>query len=221
MGVIRAVKSDPPSEEFLDGPLSNSDVILPVDVADDFFMKLPRRRDSGYSRVRLIVDSEENLEPVIDEVRRMGLREFSMGLFIQQLRKNVLLIGFTMDFIALVAIVVSAIGITNTMFTTVLERTREIGILKAIGAKDRQILTVFLIEGTLIGLLGGIGGVIVGWLASYPGNNYALHLLEKQGHKPLPETVFLYPSWLLISVPLFAMLMTTLAAMLPAPRRSV
>ena len=104
------------------------------------------------------------------------------------------------------------------MFTTVLERTREIGILKAIGAKDRQILTMFLIEGTLIGLVGGIGGIVVGWLASFPGNNYALHLMEKQGHKPLPETVFLYPTWLLVAVPVFAMFVTTMAAMLPARR---
>jgi len=218
-GVLRAPdKKESPEEGLLDISLQAVDLVLPLEVADNFFMKLPRRQEGGYARARVVVDSEENIEAVVEDVKRMGLREFSMGLFIQQLRRNVLLIGFTMDFIALVAIIVSAIGITNTMFTTVLERTREIGILKAIGAKDRQILTIFLIEGSLIGLVGGIGGVIIGWLASFPGNNYALHLMEKQGHKPLPETVFLYPIWLLISVPLFAMLMTTLAATLPARR---
>ena len=79
-------------------------------------------------------------------------------------------------------------------------------------------MTMFLIEGGLIGLLGGAIGVLVGWLASFPGNGYALKIMEEQGHKPLPETVFLYPPWLLIGVPLFAMLITTLAAVLPARR---
>ena len=62
------------------------------------------------------------MEGVVDEVKKMGLNEISMGLFIQQVRRNVLLIGFSMDFIAIVALIVAAIGITNTMFTTVLER---------------------------------------------------------------------------------------------------
>jgi putative ABC transport system permease protein len=218
VGVVRApVKSDPPGQGFLDGPIGAAEVILPTQVADAFLMKLPRWQEGGYNRVRVIVDHEDNLESVVDDVKRLGLQEFSMGVYAQQIRKNVLLIGLTMDFIALVAIIVSAIGITNTMFTTVLEKTREIGIMKAIGAKDRQILTIFLIEGTLIGLVGGIGGVIVGWLASFPGNNYALHLMEKQGAKSV-DTVFLYPLWLLIVVPVFAMAMTTFAALLPARR---
>jgi putative ABC transport system permease protein len=129
-----------------------------------------------------------------------------------------LLIGFAMDFIALVALVVAVLGITNTMFTTVLERTREIGILKAVGARDRQILFIFLVEGGLIGLAGGILGVLFGWLASFPGNDYAIRILAKQDHHPLPTTVFLYPAWLLICVPIFAIALTTLAALLPAGR---
>jgi putative ABC transport system permease protein len=219
VGVVRApVKDDPPDRGFLDGPLLGADVILPQAAAEEFFMKLPRRQENGYTRVRVIVDHEDNLEKVDADIKRLGLHEFSMGIFVRQLRRNVMLVGFTMDFIALVAIIVAALGITNTMFTTVLERTREIGILKAIGAKDREVLLIFLIEGGLIGLLGGLGGVLVGWLASFPGNQYALRLMAEQGHKELPETVFLYPMWLLLSVPLFAMLITTLAAMLPARR---
>lgn len=219
VGVVRAPeKKDPPGEGFLDGPLREADIIIPHATAEEFFLRLPKREEVGFRSVRLIVDHQDNIEGVVDEVKRMGLNEFSLGAVIQQIRKNAALIGFTMDFIALVALVVAALGITNTMFTTVLERTREIGIMKAIGAKDRQILTIFLIEGSLIGLLGGIGGILVGWLASFPGNSYALRIMEKQGHKPLPESVFLYPLWLMIIVPIFAMLLTTVAALLPARR---
>lgn len=221
VGVVRAPdKDDSPDNGFLDSGVREADIILPRETADELFSKLPRREEAGYNRVYVVVDAEDNLQEVVDDVRKMGLHEFSMGIFVQTLRKNVALIGFTMNFMAFVALVVAAVGITNTMFTTVLERTREIGILKAVGAKDRQILCMFLIEGSLIGLIGGLGGLLVGWLASFPGNNYAISIMEKQGHKPLPETVFLYPLWLLICVPLFAMLVTTAAALLPARRAS-
>lgn len=64
--------------------------------------------------------------------------------------------------IAAISLIVGAIGIMNSMYTSVLERTREIGIMKAIGAKNKDILTIFLIESGFIGLVGGIMGVILG-----------------------------------------------------------
>jgi len=63
---------------------------------------------------------------------------------------------------ASIAIIVGGIGIMNTMFTSVRERTREIGIMKAIGAKNSAVLTIFFIEAGIIGFLGGIGGTILG-----------------------------------------------------------
>jgi putative ABC transport system permease protein len=68
--------------------------------------------------------------------------------------------------IATISLIVGAIGIMNTMFTSVLERTKEIGILKAIGAKNRDILTIFLLNSGIIGLIGGILGVILGIIGS-------------------------------------------------------
>jgi len=61
-----------------------------------------------------------------------------------------------------IAIVVGGIGITNTMFTSVREITREIGIMKAIGAKNSAVLSIFLIEAGIIGIAGGVGGTILG-----------------------------------------------------------
>ena len=71
-------------------------------------------------------------------------------------------IQFAIVAFASIAIVVGGIGIMNTMFTSVRERTREIGIMKAIGAKNSAVLTIFLIEAGIIGLAGGIGGTILG-----------------------------------------------------------
>ena len=68
--------------------------------------------------------------------------------------------------IAAVSLLVGAIGIANTMFTTVLERTKQIGIMKAIGAKNRDIMTIFLMNSALVGFVGGIIGVAIGYMAS-------------------------------------------------------
>jgi len=68
--------------------------------------------------------------------------------------------------IAAVALLVGAVGIANTMFTSVLEKTKEIGIMKALGARNKDILAIFLLNAFLIGLIGGVIGVILGYLIS-------------------------------------------------------
>jgi putative ABC transport system permease protein len=68
--------------------------------------------------------------------------------------------------IAAISLLVGAIGIANTMFTSVLERTNDIGIMKAIGARNKDVLSIFLLNSGLIGLIGGLGGVIIGSIVS-------------------------------------------------------
>jgi putative ABC transport system permease protein len=68
--------------------------------------------------------------------------------------------------IAAVSLIVGSIGIANTMFTSVLEKTKEIGIMKAIGARNQDILSIFLFNAAFIGLVGGILGIILGTILS-------------------------------------------------------
>jgi len=75
--------------------------------------------------------------------------------------------------IAAISLIVGAVGITNTMFTSVLEKTKEIGIMKAIGAKNKDIMSIFLLNSGLIGLVGGLGGVILGVASSTVISSYA------------------------------------------------
>lgn len=196
-------------------------VVLPGDTAESLFARLPNRSDRGFQRVTIIVDSDDNLKEVCDRLKADGYHFFAIGLFLQMARKNVLLIGFTMDFVALLALCVACLGIMNTMFTAVLERTKEIGVMKAVGAKDRHILAMFLVEGALIGLVGGWLGVLIGWIVSFPGDNVALRLIrEQEPNMPSPETVFRYPLWLVFGAPAFAIFVTTLAGIVPARRAS-
>ena len=79
-----------------------------------------------------------------------------------------------------IALLVAAIGIANTMTMAILERTKEIGLMKAIGAKNKDILSIFLGEAAGIGLVGGLGGVIIGWGASALLNIVALSYFASQ-----------------------------------------
>jgi putative ABC transport system permease protein len=131
---------------------------------------------------------------------------------------NVMLISFTTAFVAIVALVVAAVGITNTMIMSVLERTHEIGVMKALGARDRHILLMFVVEGAVIGAVGSGLGLVLGWLASFPGDAIAQSLIESQHEIPLKGTLFAFPAWLVAGVPLSVCVFTILAALYPAIR---
>jgi putative ABC transport system permease protein len=113
---------------------------------------------------------------------------------------------------------VAALGITNTMLMSVLERIHEIGVMKAVGARDAHVQQVFLVEGALVGLAGGLLGLLLSWAASFPGNAWVRATVERRLSVQLEGSLFVFPPWLLLGVPLFACLVTTLAAFYPARR---
>ncbi len=92
--------------------------------------------------------------------------------------------------IALISIIVGAIGIVNTMTTSVLERRREIGAMKAIGATNKQIFTIFLIESGLLGLMGGLFGIILGTGVGYAGTT-ALNNFIGTNTKPAIDIILI------------------------------
>lgn len=121
---------------------------------------------------------------------------------------NIILIG-----IAAISLVVGGIGIMNTMYTSVVERTKQIGIMKAIGARNSSILTLYLIESGLLGTVGGIVGVIGGIALSqtvvFFAKNAGITLLEAN-----------YSPWLIIGALLFSFLVGVLSGVLPARQAS-
>jgi putative ABC transport system permease protein len=222
VGVLREFIEDEDFNDVLDlgaGEKSlAADVFLPARTAGELFSRGLGQATLGFPGVIVTVDRESQIKTVARQVRSLGLREYSLVDFVHGLRTNLVLITFVTAFLAAVALLVAALGITNTMTMSVLERTREIGIMKAVGARDRHILLIFLIEGALIGVIGGSLGVFLGWLASYPGDAVAHALLQDQMLPTLKNTLFLFPAWLIVGAPLFAGLVTTLAALCPALR---
>ena len=118
-------------------------------------------------------------------------------------------IEFAIAAFAGIAILVGAIGIMNTMFTSVRERTREIGIMKAIGAKNSAVLTIFLVEAGIIGLGGGIGGIILGVTLAEAIELYG------QAHPLFYFSASITPGLIIFSIA-FSFLIGSLAGLFPA-----
>src|SRR5262249_10281560 len=102
----------------------------------------------------------------------------------------------------------------------VLERTREIGVMKAVGAREGHIQFIFVVEGAVIGLAGGLLGLLLAWAASHPADAWMRALLAEHTTIKLKDAVFGFPLWLVLGAPAFACVMTTLAALYPAWRAS-
>jgi putative ABC transport system permease protein len=116
--------------------------------------------------------------------------------------------------IAAVALIVGGVGLMNTMYTAVLERTREIGILKSVGARDGQVMTLFLIDSGLMGLIGGALGLILGSILSLFGTQLLGPSLGVGSFAPI------IAGWLVGGVLIFSFLLGALSGAWPAWRAS-
>jgi len=121
--------------------------------------------------------------------------------------------------IAAISLIVGAIGIANTMFTSVLEKTREIGIMKAIGAKNKDILIIFLMNAGMIGFVGGFGGVILGVIGSSLISSLAAGQATGGGLGRVFGATAITPT-LLIGSLLFSVIIGMIAGAIPAYRAS-
>jgi putative ABC transport system permease protein len=198
--------------------LADADLMVPQRLGEELYERVPAQREQGFHQARVRVDSEEHVKEVHERLTALGLEAYSLVEVVDQVRFNVLLISFATAFVAVVALVVAGLGITNTMLMSVLERTHEIGVMKAVGARDRHVQLLFLVEGALVGLTGGAVGLLLSWLASFPADRVARSLAEKQVHTQLTESLFVFPAWLTVGVPLFVGALTMLAAVYPARR---
>jgi putative ABC transport system permease protein len=194
------------------------DVILPTKTAEELSFRMPHYGKNGLDRVIVEVDELDNVHGVIDQLRARGYEENSFLKYIEREQFIFLMVFVGMTMVAVVALAVAALGITNTMLMSVLERIREIGVMKAVGARAGHIQLIFLVEGALIGLVGGMAGVVLAWSASFPGDRWVRSLVARRLSFEMKESVFNFGPWLVLGVPFFACLVTTLAAFYPARR---
>jgi len=175
---------------------------------DYFFILL--RADSNQDSVKLADRVKEKFRKHRDQ--KEGEEDFSVQTYEEMIATYGMVIDILIGILVLIALIsvfVAAVNIANTMYTSVLERTKEIGIMKSIGAKNKLILFIFVIESGILGLIGGVIGVYLGYLVAKAGGWIA----ASNGLAMLKPA---FPFWLMGGSLLFAFLVGVVSGLLPA-----
>jgi putative ABC transport system permease protein len=151
-----------------------------------------------------------------DTIKNMGFSAFSLLDATRSLRLVFAVFDLLLGIFGSLALVVASLGIINTLVMAILERRREIGVLKALGAADRDVQRLFFAEAAAMGLLGGIFGVAVGWLIGQALNFGTNVYLSRQ---QLPSiTIAAVPLWMVAAAIIFSVGVSLAAGIYPASR---
>jgi ABC-type lipoprotein release transport system permease subunit len=171
----------------------------------------------GYDMAVVRVTDPVQLTAVRQKITELGFGSFSIVDELDQIRTVFLIIDSVLGLLGGISLLVASFGIANTMIMSILERTREIGIMKAIGAEDREIRLIFFVEAAVIGVIGGVIGVLVAWGIDGLANRLAYRfILKPQGASFID--FFELPLYLSLGAILFALLVSIIAALYPASR---
>ena len=178
-------------------------------------------REMATARGLIKVDDRKAVKEVQEQLDDMGLGTFSMQQILSSMNMVFTIIQAVLGGVGAIALLVAAFGIANTMTMAIYERTREIGIMKAIGATNRDVLQVFLTEAAAIGLFGGVLGTIFGWLVGFMLEFFIHQWMFSQpgrsGNEPPPDLV-VTPLWLMIFAMVFATVIGLVSGVYPAMR---
>ena len=171
----------------------------------------------GYDLVLVRARSLNAAARLVDWLDGQGYQVQSLKAMLDLANRGMTILKTMLGSVGGLALLVASIGIANTMIMSVYERTKEIGILKAVGASPGQIRGLFVVEASLIGLLGGVLGTILGWLLGLGLNWLILEILAWQD-VPMQGTFFVISWWLILGALAFATLVGLLAGLYPAAR---
>jgi putative ABC transport system permease protein len=210
----------------MSGPLPiRSDVMIPPGPARqmkkieltsiwDFFE--PSEKAGTYSTVSVKVASPSDVPIVEEKLRERGLRTFALMNQMDQMRTGFIIMDVFLLAIGMIGITVASLGIVNTMVMSILERYREIGIMKAVGATDGDVQRIFFYESGMIGLLGGVFGLLLSRLVSLVINAVINSVAGGQG-VPFIQ-YFDFSWWLCLAAILFSILVSLAAGIYPTLR---
>ena len=164
-------------------------------LASQFKVKL---KSKNYNNIKVVVDDIKNVDAVTKSLKDKGFRPYNMTKeFLDNANKQIGIVQAVFGGIGAISFIIAAISIANTMIMSIYERTKEIGIMKVIGASIRDIQNLFLLEASLIGLIGGVIAVVNSLIISVLANKFfAGYFMGQLGG----ETVNFEPKISIISV---------------------
>jgi ABC-type antimicrobial peptide transport system permease subunit len=188
-------------------------VMQPSDVRDTMrgFNKQP-----SYSTISVRVKNPKQVESVEQAIKKLGFNTFSILDATRSLRQFFAVLDLFLGIFGSLALAVASIGIVNTLVMAILERRREIGIMKAIGATDGDVRKLFFAEAGVMGLLGGFVGVALGWAIGHIINLGTNIYLKRQALPP--ENFWAVPWWLVGAAIVFAFVVSLVSGLYPAAR---
>jgi ABC-type antimicrobial peptide transport system permease subunit len=235
VGVLNSEVKDGAGQGGLRGLLPGADIYIPLPAAHQWSIdhrgpmsevalalarqsgSLGQTESEGYDSAVIRVDDPVVLTDVRKRLTEMGLGSFSIVDQLEQIRTVFLIIDSVLGLLGGISLLVASFGIANTMIMSILERTREIGIMKAIGAEDREVKLIFFFEAAVIGLTGGVIGAIAAWGIDGLSNRLAYRFILKPQGASFVD-FFHLPPWLWSGAILFALGVSILAALYPAGR---
>jgi putative ABC transport system permease protein len=190
---------------------------LRVAQTNDFRTMLGARPGkNSYQSLTVRVKSPAFVKDAEDAIKPMGFATFSLLDATSNLRQVFAVFDLLMGIFGSLALIVASLGIINTLVMAILERRREIGILKALGADDSDIRRLFFVEAGVMGLIGGFLGVALGWLIGF-GMNFATNVYLRRQSLP-PLTVSSVPWWMVAAAIAFSIAVSLAAGLYPASR---
>lgn len=218
VGIIKDMESTEPERTY-----HNSEIYMSLDMAKKMIQenyKLSNEmnlKPNIYDSIFVFTDEMKSVSEVLTKIRSYGFEANSNTEWIEELQSQQKAQQGQLAAIGLISLIVSAIGIANTMMTGILERKKEIGVMKVIGVSINRIRTLFLIESALIGVIGGLAGILISHLFGYilvsggTETNF-LGMYFRAGMK------LVMPFWLDISAIAIAIFVGVVAGLFPARR---
>lgn len=203
----------------------NAGILVPIETAREIpslgfssVWEILRRQSRGdaYASIYVRVDEIDHVEAARDSLESMGLNVFSIADQLEEIKRGFLIMDAVLGAVGTIALVVAALGIINTMVMSILERRREIGVMKAIGGSEDDIKMIFVVEAGTIGLVGALLGLVLGWvvtrIANFVANSYLL-----PDEAPFIN-FFHFPVWLIFGAVAFSLVVSLAAGLYPAVR---
>lgn len=169
-----------------------------------------------YAALNVRANSPNAVAQIESSVTHMGFAAFSLIDVTRNLRTFFAIFDMFLGIFGSLALAVASLGIINTLVMAILERRREIGVLKALGAADRDVRRLFFAEAGVMGLAGGLFGVLLGWAIGRAIQLATIIYLKRQGVNP--PNIWTVPWWLVFGAIIFSVVVSLASGIYPASR---